>query len=210
MKRKNGGFTLMELMVVLTIAAIIIGIGAPSFNRFRLNARLTNSANDLLASLSNARTEAIKSQIIVSMCASANPNSAAATCTNGSNVGWIAFRDPDGNCSRTAASEPIVTSGAFDHTFNSRPLFVRVNGDCVSFAGNGFTRTAAGVAMFDHVLLCDGRGIAAMPEAGGLSAGRGIVVDRTGRARVTRTVTGGLADDLTQWNGMAGVALSCP
>jgi len=200
----------MELMVVLTIAAIIVGLGAPSFNKFRLNARLTNSANDVLASLSHARTEAIKSQVIVSMCASANPGDPAATCSNGSNAGWIAFRDIDGNCARAAAGEAIVSSGAFDHTFNSQPLTVRVNGDCVSFGPTGFTRTVAGVAMFDHMLICDNRGLAALNEAGGLSAGRGLVVDRTGRSRITRTVTGALADNVTTWGGMAGVAITCP
>ncbi len=210
MKRGNGGFTLMELMVVLTIAAIIVGLGAPNFNRFRLNGRLTNSANDMLATLNNARTDAIKTQVNVSMCASASPSDTSATCSYGSNVGWIAFRDVDGNCLRTPASEPLVGNGAFDHTFNSQPLYVRTNGDCVSFSPNGFTRTVAGVATLDHVLICDGRGVAALADAGGLSAGRGIVIDRTGRSRVTRTVTGGLADDLTQWTGMAGVALSCP
>jgi type IV fimbrial biogenesis protein FimT len=210
MKRRNRGFTLMELMVVLTIAAIIVGLGAPNFNRFRLNSRLTNSANDVLASLIAARTDAIKTQVTVSICASANPSDPAATCTNGSNVGWVAFRDVDGNCLRSAASEPIVSSGTFDNTFSSQPLFIKVNGNCVSFASTGFTRTAAGVAMTDHFLMCDNRGIAALPDAGMLSAGRGIVVDRTGRSRITRAVTGGLADDLTTWGGMAGVALACP
>jgi type IV fimbrial biogenesis protein FimT len=200
----------MELMVVLTIAAIIVGLGAPSFNKFRLNSRLTNSANDVLASFTRARTEAIKSQVVISICASANPNATTATCSAGSNVGWIAFRDPDGNCTRTAASEPLVGGGAFDHTFNSQPLYIRVNGDCVSFSSTGFTRTVAGVATLDHMLICDKRGVVALDEAGGLSAGRGIVIDRTGRARVTRNVGSGLGDDLTQWSAMAGVNLSCP
>lgn len=201
----------MELMVVLTIAAIIVGLGAPSFNRFRLNARLTNSANDVLATLSHARTEAIKSQVNVSVCATTTPASATATCTYASNAGWIAFRDLDGNCVR-AAGEPLVGSGIYDHSFNAQPLTVRVNGDCVSFSPNGFTRNppAPGVTSLDHILMCDNRGIGALSEAGGLSAGRGIVIDRTGRARVVRTVTGALADNVTNWNGMAGVNLSCP
>jgi len=62
----------------------------------------------------------------------------------------------------------------------------------------------------DHFLICDNRGVVALPEAGGLSAGRGIVIDRTGRSRVTRTVTGALADNVISWSGMAGVALTCP
>src|SRR4051812_10223473 len=149
MNRRNGGFTLMELMVVLAIAATIVGLGAPSFNRFRLNARLTNSANDVLASLTTSRTESIKSQVIVSMCRSANPTAPAATCAN-SNIGWVSFRDLNGNCAHDAG-EAVVSSGTFDHSFTAEPLTVKMNGDCVSFAPSGFTRTAPGVAMLDHI-----------------------------------------------------------
>ncbi len=199
----------MELMVVLAIAATIIAIGAPNFNAFRLNGRLTNTANDVLASLVTARTDAIKAQVNVSMCASANPGATDATCADGSTVGWIAFRDPDGDCTR-ATSEPIVSSGVFDHSFNSQPMHINKNGNCVSFSPTGFTRTVSGVTMLDHLLLCDGRGIAPIAGSNSLSAGRGLVIDRTGRSRITRTISGGLADDLNTWDATAGVELSCP
>jgi type IV fimbrial biogenesis protein FimT len=209
MKKRIRGFTLMELMVVLAIAGIIIGLGAPNFNRFRLNSRLTNSANDMLASLSNSRTEAIKTQGIISLCASDNSGEEGSSCTDGSDKGWIAFRDTNGDCVRDDG-EAVVTNGQFDHSFTSQPLYVKRNGDCVSFSPTGFTRTATGVAMMSHMLICDKRGILPLAEAGSLSSGRGIVVERTGRSRITRTITGGLSDDLNEWADMAGVELECP
>ena len=133
MKRRSRGFTLMELMVVLAIASIIIGLGAPNFNLFRLNSRLTNSANDLLASLSNSRTEAIKTQGIISLCPSDNASDDGASCTDGSDKGWVAFRDTNGDCVRDD-DEALVSNGQFDHSFTSQPLYVKSNGDCVSFS----------------------------------------------------------------------------
>jgi type IV fimbrial biogenesis protein FimT len=209
MKKHGRGFTLMELMVVLAIASIIIGLGAPNFNRFRLNSRLTNSANDLLASLSNSRTEAIKRQGIISLCPSDNAADEGASCTDGSDKGWVAFQDKNGDCVRDDG-EAVVTNGEFDHSFTSQPLYVKSNGDCVSFSPTGFTRSVADVVMMSHMLICDKRGIAPLEGAGSLSAGRGIVVERTGRSRISRTTAGGLSNDLNEWADMAGVELECP
>src|SRR5262245_14756743 len=107
MKTRSRGFTLMELMVVLAIAAGIIALGAPSFNSFRLNSRMTNTANDVLAGITKARNEAIKAQRDVSLCASSNPLAANPTCTDGATAGFIAFRDTNRDCIRQNAEDTL-------------------------------------------------------------------------------------------------------
>lgn len=54
------GFTLIELMIVLAVAAILISVGVPSFNNTIKNNRLSTQANELITSLNYARSEAIK------------------------------------------------------------------------------------------------------------------------------------------------------
>ena len=54
------GFTLLELMLAITVAAVILGLGAPNMAEFIRNSRMTSAANDALAALHMARTEAIK------------------------------------------------------------------------------------------------------------------------------------------------------
>ena len=89
MQNRSHGFTIIELLVTLAIAALILGLAAPSFNEFRRNGRLTGTANDFLGAVQLARTEAIKRQQPVSICATANPTSPAATCALGNfAAGW--------------------------------------------------------------------------------------------------------------------------
>ena len=63
MKNRSRGFTLMELMIVLTLAGIILALGAPSFGEFRRNNRMAGIANDFLVGVQIARSEAIKRQV---------------------------------------------------------------------------------------------------------------------------------------------------
>ncbi len=54
------GFTLLELMLVITIVAILAGIGVPSFSRFIADQRVHTAASDLQAALWRARSESIR------------------------------------------------------------------------------------------------------------------------------------------------------
>ena len=73
----------MELMVTLALAAVVLGIGVPSFREFSRNNRMVTIANDFLAGVQVARTEAIKQQVTaggVALCPSTNPGDANPTC----------------------------------------------------------------------------------------------------------------------------------
>ena len=59
-KRLQCGVTLIELLVAISIMAILMLIGAPSFQSMIVSNRLTSEANALVSTLSLARTEAIK------------------------------------------------------------------------------------------------------------------------------------------------------
>ena len=54
------GFTLIELMVTLTVAAIMLGVGIPSFKSFIASQKVKSAAYDLTTSLMIARSEALK------------------------------------------------------------------------------------------------------------------------------------------------------
>lgn len=175
----HAGFTLFELLVVLLIVGILLGIGSPSFSEFRRNARLTNAANDLLIAGQFARTEAIKRQSTVSICASAAPGDREPACGGASFSGYITFVDTDGDCSRSANEPVLRAEGPLD-----RNVIANSNGGCVSFGANGFARATADRA--SHVLFCDPVWGSDLQSDTGLSAARGVLVSETGRVEVIR------------------------
>ncbi|MCK9604947.1 MAG: GspH/FimT family pseudopilin [Methylomonas sp.] len=61
------GFTLIELMVTVAIAAILLGVAVPNFSSAIVRSRLTANTNEFITSLNLARSEAIKrgQQVVV-------------------------------------------------------------------------------------------------------------------------------------------------
>ncbi|HJV85913.1 MAG TPA: GspH/FimT family pseudopilin [Noviherbaspirillum sp.] len=58
--KRSGGFTLTELLVTMTISAILLGIGIPSFTSFIGSQGATTASHDVTSMLTLARSEAIK------------------------------------------------------------------------------------------------------------------------------------------------------
>jgi len=64
------GVTLIELLVTLSVAAILLTLGIAGFRSLIANARMTNAANSLIAHLQLARSEAVKRNVRVKLCPS--------------------------------------------------------------------------------------------------------------------------------------------
>lgn len=91
----NKGFTLIELMVTVSIVAIMASIAVPSYQSFVAQTRLTTQTNDLATALSQARSEAVKRGVRVTVCKTADPADPSPTCTTsgGWQQGWLVFVD---------------------------------------------------------------------------------------------------------------------
>ena len=96
------GFTLTELLIVLTIVGLAAGLAAPPLQTLLAKNRILGRSSALMADLSYARSEAIRQATAVTVCASAD----AATCAGA--VDWaggrIIFTDPTGARAVTPAS----------------------------------------------------------------------------------------------------------
>jgi type IV fimbrial biogenesis protein FimT len=193
---RQAGFTIFELMLVVALAAVILGLGVPNFRQFMLNSRMTSAANDMLAALHTARSEAINRHQPVVMCFSTNPADAVPACAGDGTAGWVVWvddRDPavaegnDGNGVPDADEPVILRHDAMPDSVRTRST-PNGNEGYVAFNGAGFSRQIAAVGeRFDGVVMCDYRGNVGV-SGGDLSAARGLIVSATGRPRVTRSV----------------------
>lgn len=132
------GFTLVELMVAIAVAAIVLTFGVPGFQSFVNGNRLAATANELVASLQTARMEAIRRNRRVVVCASANANAGdAARCAAANPDGWITFVDND-RSNAFGAGDTLLRNSVVDGSVDVTAFSV------VVFRSDGLARDATG------------------------------------------------------------------
>lgn len=86
------GFTLIELMVAIAVAAILISIGVPAFRDLTASNQMRTGVNDLVTALHYAKAEAVSRGERVVLCKGSN----TACQTSGDwTQGWAVFADAD-------------------------------------------------------------------------------------------------------------------
>lgn len=96
---REQGFTLIELMMVITIAAILVGVAVPGMRDMLLKTRLSSATNALVGAIQQARSEAVKVNGTVVFCATAGLPADGDTPCDGSGWGggWLVWFDFNGN-----------------------------------------------------------------------------------------------------------------
>jgi type IV fimbrial biogenesis protein FimT len=114
------GFTLVELLVTISMAAMVLTFGVSGFQGIIRDNRVATQSARLMAALNLARGEAIKRGIQVTVCKanlSANPPQCdAGKCDSGTGnscweKGWIVFVDANGNGTLNDAKDTDFCSG---------------------------------------------------------------------------------------------------
>lgn len=115
------GFTLLELMFTIAVAAIILSVGVPGFMNFIQNNRAVTHTNDLVTALNLGRSEATRRGAPVLVCSSED----GASCSGATDwsTGWI-VRVPGGDVLRAwperSGGAGVLTATASQLSFQPR------------------------------------------------------------------------------------------
>ena len=105
MNRRDKGFTLIEMLVSVTIGVILVGMAAPGFQQLILRNRVGANANELLYAFGRARAEALKLSSNTVVCHTDSPDVATPQCSGTDwKKGWLAFEDCNVNNQYDGAS----------------------------------------------------------------------------------------------------------
>ncbi|NIB40246.1 prepilin-type N-terminal cleavage/methylation domain-containing protein [Pseudomaricurvus alkylphenolicus] len=167
MKKYESGFTLFELIIAMALAAILVGLGVPSFNTAIDNYQARTNMTRVQSSMVFARSEASKRGTTVSVCRTDNGSTCSDEEDTDWDAGWLIFVDEDGAGDLDAGTDEIIK------VVNALSGFTLTSAvDVITYSANG----AVTPATFD---LC--------PNSGESDYARGLVLVATGRPRVLTT-----------------------
>lgn len=183
---RNTGFTLIELIITVVLAAIVLTIGVPTFRTAILNNTRVAQVNEFVGVLSLARSEAAKRGLRVVICRSNNASNCATDTTGVWESGWVVFVDQnqDGDSNPyTPSNQPnsadiLKVQGSIDRSFSLRSGSAFTQ--WIAYIPNGVSigNTGLGTGTFR---LCDSRGV---------DQARFVVISATGRVRTREKETG--------------------
>jgi type IV fimbrial biogenesis protein FimT len=167
---RQKGFTLIELMVAIGLAALLLSMAVPALDQFTTNARQTGAINDFVSSMHIARNTAITTNARVTVCAS----SQGFWCDGVTwDQGWIAFTDRNGNQAVDGTDRILSASGGIDGLDIQSGEF----GQVLQYRPNGRVNNVTATGSSGQFTVCDHRGE---------DKAKVVIVELSGRPRLSK------------------------
>jgi type IV fimbrial biogenesis protein FimT len=168
---RSRGYSLLELLVTLTLATMLLALGVPGLRTFALDARRTADVNAFVTAIQLARSESAKRGRAVVLCHTAD----AIVCAGARQPyeqGWMVFVDADDE-------SPPRRDDDEELLLHYRPVMVgTIRSNRAHYVFRPYYRRSTN----GTVIFCDLRGPA---------AARAVIVSYTGRPRVAGTTASG-------------------
>ncbi len=149
-RRRERGFTLVELLITMAVAVVLIVIAVPSFKNITLSNKLTTAANDIVNAIHVARMEAVKRNANTQLCSnSASANGADALGVACSTQSGAVYAMANGAASQVLAGTVGITGA------------MQLKGDvtAIRFGGQGLGQKAGTTVPYTGTVadICTGQ-----------------------------------------------------
>lgn len=141
MLKNQKAFSLIELMVTVTVVSVALALAVPSYNKQVLNSRSVALGEEFLGAVNLARYEAVKRAKRVSLCASSDSTTASPSCTGGWADGYIMFVD---EATSDDATSPVL---------GSTPNIIRVYAKSVANSSIAVTNNATATTFIRYTSM---------------------------------------------------------
>jgi len=163
---KTKGFTILELVIIVSILALTAAFAAPGMMSIIADNRLSSNVNDYIAALQFAKTEAAARISPVTIC-KANANLDGCNAGGDWQQGWIVFNDINEDGIKGGGEQILLVHEALDQRITFRGT-AQVK-DFITYQATGMTSVTSAQVL----IMCDDRGF--------VDTSRGVLVTVTGR-----------------------------
>jgi len=127
---RSKGFTLIELMITLTVLGVILGLAVPAMGDFVVRQRVSSQASELMLALAYARSEAVTRGVDVAVLPATNSG-------NGWTDGWcVGPESTMSNCTHAdrlrnfSNAKTVNITSSYLQSGAGVKLFFRRDGTC--------------------------------------------------------------------------------
>lgn len=159
------GFTLLEMLIALTVMAVLLSISLPDFTNFIQNKKSDDTINRVEQAVNTAKTSAIVNSSFVTLCKSSDGE----TCGGSWEQGIIAFTDDNGD-RQINQDDKLIRYFSFPEAEGSIHWRAFRNRQYLQITGQGFTRYQNG-----NFTYC--------PYNKKADLARQVIINRTARVR---------------------------
>jgi len=136
------GFSLIELMLTLVIAATLMGVAVPAFRGVVNSNRVLTQSNDIVAALNLARSEAITRNATITFCGADTPTSTSCSTT----TPWVAWVVLNGSA--------LVRGGEINSYSNTLKVTSTLTGASMTYSSDGLARTGTALVAAQYIQVC--------------------------------------------------------